>query len=195
MTVDTKPDDWNELAANWQRAVLHPRLDVAALRRQCKAMRRRAVAALAGEALLTLAFAAVAVQLVVRIGDAWSWLIAGDVAAVTGAAWLFAWWNRRGTWQLASESTEAYIALLRLRCRRRMQAAWFVWVVVPLHLIAVTIAGRLMHTSGPGSTLSPWEAIVVPVITVAALVGTAARMYVRARRELSDLDQLDCQAC
>jgi hypothetical protein len=188
MTVNTKSDDWNELAAAWQATATPPPLEPLVLRRRVARMRRRAMVAMTGEVLLTAVFAGCAVYAVRRVGDARSWIFAYDVAAIIVAAWGFGLWNRRGTWRLASETTEAYLALLRLRCRRRMQAAWFVWAVVLAQVAAVTLANRVAPPSRPSPLVSMAQAVGLPAITVLVFVAAGARMYLRARRELRNLD-------
>ena len=62
MTVDTRADDWNDLAAAWQAPHVQPPVDIMLLRRHVALMLRRAMSTMAGEALLTLVFVAEYVQ-------------------------------------------------------------------------------------------------------------------------------------
>ena len=90
-----------------------------------KNVRRRSrtlVVVTASEVVVTLLMLAMLAALLMRAGDPESIavVLAGSVLAV--GALVVSVWNRRGTWRPAAETTEAFLGISILRCRRSLRA-------------------------------------------------------------------------
>ena len=191
MNAETARDDWQDLSHVWQATGTTQHIDVPALRARIGRGQRRARLVLWLEVVITAVYLAAAVFLVRRMPSLWSWLVAADVLAMVIAAWTFALWNRRGTWRPTAESTEQYIALLRLHCVRRIQAAWFVWATTAGQVAFVLVIRSVVRSAGrPALALPAANAVGLPVITVLVFVAAAFRMRRQALRELRELDHL-----
>jgi hypothetical protein len=118
-------------------------------------------------------------------------LFAIDVAAILVAVWTFSVWNWRGTWRPLGETTESFLRLARLRCRRKIQAVRFGVEVTVAQLVAVTawrIWGPQHAPFAPTEMLALLPAVVV--VTFAVWLAVSRR---RAAQELAELDRLHAQ--
>src|SRR6476646_2129089 len=161
------------------------------LRRPARAERRRMIRDVAVDTVVSVLFVAVAGYAVLRFPGAWTRLFAADVAAMLVAVWAFGVWNRRGMWRPLGETTESFLRLARLRCRRKIQAVRFGAAVMIAQLVAVA-AWRIW---GPQQApFAPTEMLaVLPVIVVVTFTAWLALSRRRAARELDELDQLHAQ--
>jgi len=187
---DALTNEWTELIEQWN-AVDEPTIHFDVLRGRIEAERRRMIRDVAVDTVVSVLFVAVAGYAVLRFPGAWTRLFAVDVAAILVAVWAFAVWNRRGTWRPLGETTESFLRLARLRCRRKIQAVRFGAAVMIAQLVAVA-AWRIW---GPQhAPFAPTEMLaVLPVIVVVTFTAWLALSRRRAARELDELDQLHAQ--
>jgi hypothetical protein len=92
----------------------------------------------AGEVVVTLLLLAMLGVLFMRAGDpeTTAVVLAGSVLAV--GALVVSLWNRKGTWRPAAETTEAFLGISILRCRRSLRAvriAYGIMVVEAMMLV------------------------------------------------------------
>jgi Kef-type K+ transport system membrane component KefB len=183
-------DEWADLAAEWQRTPHDRARLVAELARKVRRHRRRMLAVLACEVLITLLALGASVQLV-RAGDSralvaatWCWLL------VT-VSWAFALWNRRGTWRPVAEHTRAYLELSFERCRRQLRAVRFVlaMVLVQFPLLALWVAARASAAPGGAHGRRALLANGFLLLLLAGYLGWAIWFRGRTRREIKWLEQ------
>jgi len=187
---DALTNEWTELIEQWN-AVDEPTIHFDVLRGRIEAERRRMIRDVAVDTVVSVLFVAVAGYAVLRFPGAWTRLFAVDVAAILVAVWAFAVWNRRGTWRPLGETTESFLRLARLRCRRQIQAVRFGAAVMVAQLVAVAawrIWGPRHAPFAPTEMLALLPVIVVVIFTV--WLGLSRR---RAARELGELDRLHAQ--
>ena len=178
-------NDWSSLVEQWTVDVPAPTLD--AVRAHIEAERRRMMIGVAADVFVTLVFVAGIFVALARYPGSWTRLLAIDVAAMLLATWAFALWNRRGAWRPLGESTEEFLRLARLRCRRKLQAVRFGIAVLAAQLLAV--AAWLAW--GPASPFERGGAVtVLPLAVVVVFVTVLSRTRARIRRELALLDRL-----
>jgi len=187
---DALTNEWTELVEQWN-AVDESAIHFDALRVRIEAERRRMIRSVAADVLVSVVFAAVASYALLRFPSAWTRLFAVDVAAILVATWAFAAWNRRGTWRPLGETTESFLRLARLRCRRKIQAVRFGWEVMIAQLVAVA-AWRVW---GPQQApFVPTESLaVLPVVVVVVFTVWLALSRRRAAQELAELDRVHAQ--
>jgi len=187
---DALTNEWTELIEQWN-AVDEPSIHFDVLRARIEAERRRMIRDVAVDTVVSVLFVAVAGYAVLRFPGAWTRLFAVDVAAILVAVWAFAVWNRRGTWRPLGETTESFLRLARLRCRRKIQAVRFGAEVMLAQLVAVAawrVWGPQRAPFAPTEMLAVLPAVVVVTFTV--WLALARR---RAARELAELDRLHAQ--
>ena len=187
---DALTNEWTDLVEQWN-AVDESTIHFDALRARIEAERRRMIRGVAMDTVVSVLFIAVAGYAVLRFPSAWTRLFAVDVAAMLVAVWAFAVWNRRGTWQPLGETTESFLRLARLRCRRKIQAVRFGAEVMVAQLVAV-VAWRVWGPEhapfAPTEMLAVLPAVVVVIFTVWLAVSRR-----RAAEELAELDRLHAQ--
>lgn len=106
-------DEWSDWASQWQG---QPVVDVSRLQRRMHAKRRRMLAMVAFEAVVSIGALGQTIRLLTRPGLGPRWTLFGVGAmAVVVVAWGLAVWLRRGTWRAACERMSD---LLRLDARR-----------------------------------------------------------------------------
>ena len=187
---DALTNEWTDLVEQWN-AVDESTIHFDALRARIEAERRRMIRGVAVDTVVSVLFVAVAGYAVLRFPSAWTRLFAVDVAAILMAVWAFAVWNHRGTWRPLGETTESFLRLARLRCRRKIQAVRFSAEVMVAQLVAVA-AWRMW---GPQrAPFAPTEMLaVLPVVVVVVFTAWLALSRRRAARELAELDRLHAQ--
>ena len=187
---DALTNEWTELVEQWS-AVDESTIHFDALRARIEAERRRMLRDVAVDTVVSVVFAAVAGYALIRFPSAWTRLFAIDVAAILMSVWAFSVWNRRGTWRPLGETTESFLRLARLRCRRKIQAVRFGAEVTIAQLVAVTawsIWGPQNAPFAPSEILAILPAVVVVIFT--AWLALSRR---RAVQELAELDRLHAQ--
>ena len=187
---DALTNEWTELVEQWN-AVDESTIHFDALRARIEAERRRMLRDVAVDTIVSVVFAAVAGYALIRFPSAWTRLFAIDVAAMLVAVWTFSIWNRRGTWRPLGETTESFLRLARLRCRRKIQAVRFAAEVTVAQLVAVVawrIWGPQHAPFAPTEMLALLPAVVVVTFTVWLAVSRR-----RAAQELAELDRLHAQ--
>lgn len=183
-------NEWSALVERW-REDERPAL-LASLRHRIAAQRRRMWWCVAAEVSVSVAYVAVVTWALWSIPGAWARLFAADVALLLVAAWAFALWNRRGTWRPLGETTESYLALSRLRCRRRLQAIRFGWVLLAAQ---VTTVAAWVLAKGAASPFP--RSVVALLLPLAVVIGFAwaldhgRRRVTRELAELAELAELD----
>lgn len=192
----TGDEFWSELAATWKRGDQASTTAVGealeSLQSRASAQRRRMIAIAVVEVLITVtAIVAIAVALL-RFPSPLNVLRSIDTAVFLVATWTFGAYNRRGTWAALGDSVDDFLALMRLRCVRRLRAARFTVVAVLAQVAFVlaifrypSFAERLGVTASEDA--GAW---LVTLLCVAAFLGGAEWVRRRARRELAELDDL-----
>jgi hypothetical protein len=187
---DALTNEWTELVEQWN-AVDESAMHFDTLRARIDAERRRMIRGVFTDVVVSALFVGVAGYALVRFPSAWTRLFAVDVAVMLVATWAFAVWNRRGTWRPLGETTESFLRLARLRCRRKIQAVRFGVEVMIAQLVAVTawrVWGPQQAPFVPTETLA-----ILPVVVVVAITGWLALSRRRAARELAELERLHAQ--
>jgi hypothetical protein len=187
---DALTNEWTDLIERWN-AEDESTIHFDALRARIEGERRRMVLSVAVDILVSVLFAVVAGCAMLRFPGAWTRLFAIDVAAMLVAVWAFALWNRRGTWRPLGETTESFLRLARLRCRRKIQATQFGAEVLIAQLVAVAawrVWGPQHAPFARTETLA-----VLPVIVVVIFTAWLALSRRRAAQELAELDRLHAQ--
>lgn len=187
---DALANEWTELVEQWN-AVDESAIQFDTLRARIDAERRRMIRGVVADVVVSAVFATIAGYSLLRFPSAWTRLFAVDVAAMLLATWTFAVWNRRGTWRPLGETTESFLRLARLRCRRKIQAVRFGVEVTIVQLVAV-VAWRVW---GPQQApFVPTETLaVLPVVVVVIFTGWLAVSRRRSAQELAELDRLHAQ--
>ena len=187
---DALTNEWTELIEQWN-AVDESTIHFDALRARIEAERRRMIRSVALDTVVSVLFAGGAAYALLRFPSPWTRLFAIDVAAMLVATWAFALWNRRGTWRPLGKTTESFLRLARLRCRRKIQAIRFGAEVMIAQLVAVA-AWRVW---GPQhAPFAPTEMLaVLPAIVVVTFTAWLALSRRRAAQELAELDWLHVQ--
>ena len=187
---DALTNEWTELIEQWN-AVDESTIHFDALRARIEAERRRMIRSVALDTVVSVLFAGGAAYALLRVPGPWTRVFAIDVAAMLVATWAFALWNSRGTWRPLGETTESFLRLARLRCRRKIQAIRFGAEVMIAQLVAVA-AWRVW---GPQhAPFAPTEMLaVLPAIVVVTFTVWLALSRRRAVLELAELDRLHAQ--
>ena len=187
---DALTNEWTELIEQWN-AVDESTIHFGALRARIEADRRRMIRSVALDTVVSVLFAGGAAYALLRFPSPWTRLFAIDVGAMLVATWAFALWNRRGTWRPLGETTESFLRLARLRCRRKIQAIRFAAEVMIAQLVAVAawrVWGPQHAPFAPTETLA-----VLPVVVVVIFTTWLALSRRRAAQELAELDRLHTQ--
>lgn len=187
---DALTNEWTELIEQWT-AVDDSTIHFDALRARIEAEHRRMIRSVVIDVVVSVLFAAVAGYAVLQFPSAWTRLFAVDVAAMLLATWAFAVWNRRGTWQPLGETTESFLRLARLRCRRKIQAVRFGAEVTIAQLIAVAAWRVWGPQQAPFAPTELFE--VLPAVVVVVFIVWLSVSRRRASRELAELDRLHAQ--
>jgi hypothetical protein len=187
---DALTNEWTELVEQWN-AVDESTIHFDALRARIEAEHRRMIRSVGLDTVVSVLFAGGAAYALLRFPSPWTRLFAIDVAAMLVATWAFALWNRRGTWRPLGETTESFLRLARLRCRRKIQAVRFGAELMIAQLVAV-VAWRVW---GPRQApFAPTEMLaVLPAIVVVIFTAWLALSRRRAVLELAELDRLHAQ--
>jgi Kef-type K+ transport system membrane component KefB len=165
----------------------------AALRRMVERDRNRAILLTAGEVVVTLVLLALVVSTIVANSDTVSRFWATSVVAFLIAAWAISLATRRGLWRPESQSTDAFVALLRERRRRGLQmirAALMLTVLQSVFGLAVTFArvgsfGRDAWSAPPVIFAAKWVAGATLVVLVWSVWYRR-----RLRAQIAELDRL-----
>lgn len=179
-------NEWTELIEDWSRNQPEVRPEV--LRARIDRERRRMVWMVAGEVALSVVVCAGAVYALVRFPSDWTRMLALDIALILAATWAFAIWNRRGIWRPLGETTDAFIRLARLRCRRKLQALRFAMVVFVAQLVFVGVWRAWGLGDAPFVRTNALTA--VPILVVVVFVGVLIHARRRATEELAELDRI-----
>jgi hypothetical protein len=114
------------------------------------------------------------------------------------AAWGFSMWNRRGIWQPAGRTTEAFVALARERCLRKLRTVRFTRWLLAAEVLFLIPWGWWEYASDPLKFAQHLEAYLFRYGLVAFLVLVASVWSVRygrrARRELAALEESQREA-
>lgn len=187
---DALTNEWTELVEQWN-ASDESTVHFDALRARIEAERRRMMRSVAMDIVVSVVFAGAAAYALLCFPSAWTRLFAIDVAAMLVGTWAFALWNRRGAWRPLGETTESFLQLARLRCRRKIQAIRFGADVLIAQLVAVAawrVWGPRQAPFGQTEALA-----VLPVIVVVIFTVWLVRSRRRASLELAELDRLHAQ--
>ena len=143
------------------------------------------------ETALTALVGTGAAYALMRFPGAWTRLLAVNVALMVIATWTFAIWNRRGLWRPLGETTDSFLRLARLRCRRKLQALRFAVVLLIVQLLFVGV----WRAVGPGDApFARTEATAaLPIAVVVVYVVALVRLRRRVTEEMAELDRLDAQ--
>jgi hypothetical protein len=187
------PDDnWGALVADWQAGPSGHSLgaSIATMRRRVNAHRRTMIWVVGLEIIASMVAFAATLRLVRSGGGPLMWLVSVECWLLILGMWWYVLWNRRGTWRPLADSTEAFIALARLRCVRRLRTVWLIVGLVVAQVAIVTIAilagwGAQAPIAGKFGVLA-WR---VPAL-VAVLGYLACAAWLR-HTTLKELDQLD----
>ncbi|HRC87126.1 MAG TPA: hypothetical protein PK413_16080, partial [Thermoanaerobaculia bacterium] len=186
--------DFERWQQDWKAATsAQPRLDARALRSR---VRRRTFWLAIGVAFeeICMAFAVwnitgLALAQASRVDR---WLLLGVVGSLLWAMG-FALWIQRGTWRASTESTQAFIDLARLRCRRVISSVppMIAYTVVLVGIYLVTGWRQAVEAGGgqpdPATLLRNYGFLAG---VVAAVWGFAGWYIHRTRQELAELDRL-----
>ena len=132
-------EEWTSLAAAWQSAPVAHGLSLETLMRRERRRRVLMTLVVVSEALISLAGLAIAYLAARRMPASGGSILVGGVVVYIAVLTAFAVWNRRGTWRPLAETTEAFIAISILRCRRGLRTARFVIGIVLLQLLAMLV--------------------------------------------------------
>ncbi|HEX9895130.1 MAG TPA: hypothetical protein VGA78_14460 [Gemmatimonadales bacterium] len=183
--------EWAGLAARWQAEVLPPRLSVERLLR--REGRRRLLMGLlvAVEALLSLTAVAATVSARRRLPEPNGTLLLIAALVYVVLVWGFALWNRRGTWRPLARTTEAFVAVSKLRCRRGLRSVRFVVTVVTTQLL-LTAGWLVLRAGGETPVWTARETLALaPSLSVGVLFLLWAVWYRRVMlRRLAWLEQM-----
>lgn len=132
-------EEWTALAAAWQSAPVAHGLSLETLMRRERRRRVLMTLVVVSEALISLAGLAFAYLAARRMPASGGSILVGGVVVYIAVLTAFAVWNRRGTWRPLAETTEAFIAISILRCRRGLRTVRFVIGIVLLQLLAMLV--------------------------------------------------------
>jgi hypothetical protein len=161
----------------------------AAIRDRVRRRSRRLVLLTAGERLLAAAAIVFLWRFARALGTPLDLFTLTAFAALAELAFAFSLWNRRGVWRPSAESTAAYLALERERCRRSrrsIQAGW-VLLAVEVALFVPWIAHRLhagARAPGLARYLAAYGYLAAVAGATAIVLLALARRRAREEREL-----------
>ncbi len=189
--------EWRDLMEDWQaeEPASPPALSAAVrsrIRRKAKRHGYGLIALAAGEVLGCLATLAFFFR---EVSDDPSPVqIVGFAGTVFffAVALVFVFWNRRGTWWTATETTRDFVEISYLRCQRKLRTLRFCpWLLAAelLFLIPWAVWALLSkpEPASPGVWLSAFGWVVLAVAAVLAWSSWYGR---RVRRELAELTEL-----
>jgi hypothetical protein len=181
-----RANDWEELIADWRGVTA--RSDADALRALVTRQHQRMTLAVIAEVAVSVVFISAAATMLLRAPGAASTLFAINVVVMLIAAWTSSLWSRRGTWQPLGETTAHYLELARLRCRRRLEALTYGWVMLAGQIVFV--GSWVLWGPGPsgGGPRPGALSILLPVAVIAAFVCGMLWIGHRTRRELAELE-------
>jgi hypothetical protein len=114
------------------------------------------------------------------------------------AAWGFSLWNRRGIWQPAGRTTEAFVALARERCLRKLRTVRFARWLIAAEVFFLIPWGWWEYVSDPVTFARHLEAYLFRYGLIAFFILAAGAWSVwygrRARRELAALEESQREA-
>src|SRR5262249_6806819 len=159
---------------------------------RARGQRRRMIATVVFEVLLTASAIAVIAAALLRFPSPLNVLRTVDTAAFIVATWTFAAFNRRGTWSALGNSVGDFLALMRLRSIRKLRAARFSVVAVAAQaafVLAIYRFPRFAERLGvaPSDGAAGWW---VALLCVGAALGTAEWVRRRALRELAEVGDM-----
>ena len=179
--------EWAELGERWREVKRPVSLDT--LKRRIAGERRRALLWLAADVTVSVASVAVVAWALWRYPGAWSWTLAADVGVILIAGWAFTLWNDRGASRPLGETTENYLAFVRLRCKRRLLAVRFGWVLLFAQLVIVASWAAFGPRGGPLTAVGAALGIALPALTVAGFAIALSIARRRALREMTELSE------
>ena len=177
-------NDWAELIEDWNGDRPDVRADM--IRVRVDRERRRMVRTVVAEIILTIVVVVAAAYALFRFPSDWTRLFTLNLGMMLVAMWGFAVWNRRGLWRPLGETTEAFVRLARLRCRRKLQALGFATAVVGAQLLFVA-AWRVWGPRDAPFTRSDALAALPVLAAVVFVVG----LIVARRRVAAEMAELD----
>lgn len=146
-------EEWTALAAAWQSAPVAHGLSLETLLRRERRRRILMTLLVVSEALISLAGLAFVYRAARRMPASGGSILVGGVVVYIAVMAAFTVWNRRGTWRPLAETTEAFVAISRLRCRRGLRTARFVIGIVLLQLLAMLVWTILEPSPAAGRAL------------------------------------------
>ena len=177
-------NDWAELIEDWNGDRPDVRADM--LRARVDRERRRMVRTIVAELVLTIVVVVAAVYALFQFPSDWTRLFTLNLGMMLVTMWGFAFWNRRGLWHPLGETTDAFVRLARLRCRRKLQALGFATAVFGAQLLVVG-AWRVW---GPRD--APFaRSDALAALPVLAVVGFVFALIVARRRVTVEMAELD----
>jgi len=165
----------------------------AAILRHVRRRSRTLALVSAGELVVTVLLLAMLGTLLLRAREpeTIAVVVAGSVLAV--GALVLSTWNRRGTWRPSAETTEAFLEISVLRCRRSLRAvryAYGIMVVEALMLVPWLFIGIRRHPDRRPFGHDPYiyYGALLAIVFGAATLGCRwyARRVRRERRALQD---------
>lgn len=182
-----RANDWGELIADWRGASAPT--DASALHALVTRQRRRMILGVSAEVVVSVVFVTAAATMLLRAPGPASTLFALNVLVMLVVAWTSSLWSRRGTWRPLGETTADYLDLARLRCRRRLEALTYGWVMLVGQLVFVG-AWALRGPGLSGGESRPGALSLLPAAVVAIFVCAMLWIGRRTRQELADLESM-----
>lgn len=185
---DSRAADWDLLVADWQRSPA-PRVGDDYLARLVLKQRRRMTLAVVADVLVSVLALAAAIAVTSTFPGPASTLLNLDVALMLVSTWTFALWNRRGLWRPLAETTERYVELALLRCRRRLAALRFAWSTLGIQVLIVGV-WRVFGPTFEWSRGGPNVIVAIPALVVVGFALWIMVVHRRTRQEIVALEAL-----
>lgn len=181
--------DWAEWSEDYRAAAYDPAVQRREWYRRVKRHSLLLRLLLLSELAITVATLWLVAHTLLRSADGPSLLWAASVLLLLVVVWIFALINRRGTWYPAAETIFAYLTLARLRCRRKLNAVRFTWVMLgltaPVNLVLLTWRWRPPEAPSPELLLA-WA---LTSVVYAVFIGWSVWYGKRTRRELTQVER------
>ncbi|MCC7134758.1 MAG: hypothetical protein IT352_19015 [Gemmatimonadales bacterium] len=180
--------EWERLARTWGQVQEEP-VDAAWVADLVRRQTRRLSLGVAIEVIVTVGILGGLAWWVVATGTRAAMALGAAAVAHSAAVWAFSVWNRAGVWRPLGETTLAYLALAKERCRRERRAARFVLGLLAVE--AIPIIWWVMRDDRLADREGWLTAFLVPGAVVVFAVAWAIRTEVQARRLATRLAQVD----
>ena len=190
--------EWRDLMEDWQSAAPDGSAPAALsdevrhrIRRKVRLHSYGLILLAVCEVIGSLAFLAYLLREVLE--DPKSYRIAGFLGAaiLLLASLAFSFWNRRGTWWPAAESTSTFIDLSRERCRRKLRSLRLLPWLLAAELAFLLPWATWALLVKPDTQLTDWlSAYGFAFLASAALLGWGAWYKKKTLREMAEWEEL-----